>query len=51
MSQPICVGWDIFVFGGERMDKLFFIGGFVATLAVVIITEKTIEKTKSKSNG
>lgn len=41
----------IFAFGGERMDKLFFIGGFVVTLAVVLITEKATEKITSKSNG
>lgn len=41
----------MFAFGGERMDKIFFIGGFVLTLAVVIITEKATEKITSKSNG
>jgi len=33
------------------MDKLFFIGGFIVTLTVVIITEKALEKNTSKSNG
>lgn len=47
-----CLGYgDIFIFGGERMDKMFFIGGFIITLTVVLITEKALEKTTSKSNG
>ena len=47
-----CLGnGDIFIFGGERMDKMFFIGGFIITLTVVLITEKALEKTTSKSNG
>lgn len=32
------------------MDKMFFIGGFIITLTVVLITEKALEKTTSKSN-
>lgn len=33
------------------MDKMFFIGGFVLTLALVLITERATEKITSKSNG
>lgn len=33
------------------MDKMFFIGGFIVTLTVVLITEKTLEKSTSKMNG
>ena len=42
---------NFFAFGGERMDKFFFIGGFLSTLLIVAVVEEITGKNKSKSNG
>ncbi len=33
------------------MKELWFVGGFLATLVAVLVTEEKINKNKSKSNG